>query len=137
MTGMDAEPDPRRWPALWVCLVAGFMTLLDVSIVNVALPSIQSGLGATASELSWVVSGYALTFGLVLVSSGRLGDDRGRTGSGAAAEARRDEHHVRVRERLGDLVVILFGRALADRRIAAGAEAPRDLVADADLVRGV
>ncbi len=78
MTGMDAEPDPRRWPALGVCLVAGFMTLLDVSIVNVALPSIQSGLGATASELSWVVSGYALTFGLVLVSSGRLGDDRGR-----------------------------------------------------------
>ena len=77
---MDADPapDPRRWRALWVCLVAGFMTLLDVSIVNVALPSMQSGLGATAAELSWVVSGYALTFGLVLVSSGRLGDDRGR-----------------------------------------------------------
>lgn len=54
------------------------MTLLDVSIVNVALPPIQRGLGASAAELSWVVSGYALTFGLVLVSSGRLGDDRGR-----------------------------------------------------------
>ena len=77
MTVPDA-PDPRRWRALAVCLVAGFMTLLDVSIVNVALPPIQRGLGASAAELSWVVSGYALTFGLVLVSSGRLGDDRGR-----------------------------------------------------------
>jgi EmrB/QacA subfamily drug resistance transporter len=74
----DPAPDPRRWQALGVCLVAGFMTLLDVSIVNVALPSMQSGLGASAAELSWVVSGYALTFGLVLVPSGRLGDDRGR-----------------------------------------------------------
>jgi EmrB/QacA subfamily drug resistance transporter len=72
------EPDPRRWRALVVCLVAGFMTLLDVSIVNVALPSMQLGLGASSAELSWVVSGYALTFGLVLVASGRLGDDRGR-----------------------------------------------------------
>ncbi len=72
------EPDPRRWRALVVCLVAGFMTLLDVSIVNVALPSMQLGLDASSAELSWVVSGYALTFGLVLVSSGRLGDDRGR-----------------------------------------------------------
>ncbi len=71
-------PDPRRWRALVVCLVAGFMTLLDVSIVNVALPSMQRGLGASSAELSWVVSGYALTFGLVLVASGRLGDDRGR-----------------------------------------------------------
>ncbi|WP_433783993.1 MFS transporter [Actinomycetospora sp. CA-101289] len=72
------EPDPRRWRALAVCLIAGFMTLLDVSIVNVALPAMQRGVGASAAELSWVVSGYALTFGLVLVASGRLGDDRGR-----------------------------------------------------------
>ncbi|RZT86183.1 EmrB/QacA subfamily drug resistance transporter [Pseudonocardia sediminis] len=74
----SSAPDPRRWRALAVCLIAGFMTLLDVSIVNVALPAMQSGLGASSAELSWVVSGYALTFGLVLVSSGRLGDDRGR-----------------------------------------------------------
>ena len=73
-----AAPDPNRWRALAVCLIAGFMTLLDVSIVNVALPPMQRGLGASSAELSWVVSGYALTFGLVLVSSGRLGDDRGR-----------------------------------------------------------
>jgi EmrB/QacA subfamily drug resistance transporter len=74
----DESPDPRRWKALAVCLVAGFMTLLDVSIVNVALPSIRDAVGASSSELQWVVSGYALTFGLVLVPSGRLGDMRGR-----------------------------------------------------------
>ena len=72
------EPDPRRWKALAVCLVVGFMTLLDVSIVNVALPSIESGLGANSADLSWVVSGYALAFGLVLVPAGRVGDARGR-----------------------------------------------------------
>jgi len=73
-----AEPDPRRWRALAVCLVAGFMTLLDVSIVNVALPSIQEGLHTTESGLQWVLSGYALSFGLFLVPAGRLGDARGR-----------------------------------------------------------
>jgi EmrB/QacA subfamily drug resistance transporter len=77
-SGTGESPDPRRWKALAVCLVAGFMTLLDVSIVNVALPSIRDAVGASSSELQWVVSGYALTFGLVLVPAGRLGDMRGR-----------------------------------------------------------
>jgi EmrB/QacA subfamily drug resistance transporter len=72
------EPDPRRWRALAVTLVAGFMVLLDVSIVNVALPSIARGLHADDSDLQWIVSGYALTFGLVLVAAGRIGDARGR-----------------------------------------------------------
>lgn len=72
------EPDPQRWKALTVCLTAGFMTLLDVSIVNVALPSIRAGLGASDGQLQWIVSGYALSFGLVLVAAGRLGDARGR-----------------------------------------------------------
>src|SRR4051812_13407985 len=75
---MDEAPDPRRWKALGVCLVAGFMTLLDVSIVNVALPSIKIGLGAGDNELQWIVSGYALTLGLLLVPSGRAGDAHGR-----------------------------------------------------------
>jgi MFS family permease len=66
----DEAPDPRRWKALAVCLVAGFMTLLDVSIVNVALPSIQHGLDAREGALQWIVSGYALTLGLLLVPSG-------------------------------------------------------------------
>jgi EmrB/QacA subfamily drug resistance transporter len=72
------EPDPRRWRALAVCLVGGFMTLLDVSIVNVALPSIRSGLHTPESDLQWVLSGYALAFGLFLIPAGRLGDARGR-----------------------------------------------------------
>ena len=72
------EPDPRRWKALTVTLVAGFMTLLDVSIVAVALPSIQRGLGTSPAGVQWVVSGYALAFGLALVPAGRLGDAIGR-----------------------------------------------------------
>ena len=74
----EYQPDPKRWTALAVCLVVGFMTLLDVSIVNVALPSIEKGIGATSADLSWVVSGYALAFGLFLVPAGRIGDARGR-----------------------------------------------------------
>ena len=76
--GTPGTPDPRRWKALAVCLVGGFMVLLDVSLVHVALPSIRTGLSATQSELQWVVSGYALTFGLLLVPAGRVGDVRGR-----------------------------------------------------------
>ncbi|SEC15373.1 drug resistance transporter, EmrB/QacA subfamily [Streptomyces sp. 2231.1] len=72
------EPDPRRWRALWVTLVAGFMSLLDVTIVAVALPTIQRELHATPAQVQWVVSGYALTFGLALVTAGRLGDALGR-----------------------------------------------------------
>jgi EmrB/QacA subfamily drug resistance transporter len=74
----DDPPDPRRWKALAVCLLSGFMTLLDVSIVNVALPSMEEGLGAEPNALQWIVSGYALTLGLLLVPAGRLGDARGR-----------------------------------------------------------
>ncbi|MGN9779753.1 MFS transporter [Micromonospora sp. H33] len=75
------DPSPghrRRWPALGVGLVAAFMTLLDVSIVNVAVPSMERALGASPSDLQWVLSGYALTFGLVLVSAGRFGDAHSR-----------------------------------------------------------
>ncbi|MEU6476407.1 MFS transporter [Streptomyces sp. NPDC047017] len=71
-------PDPRRWKALWVTLATGFMSLLDVTIVSVALPSMQRDLGASASSVQWVVSGYALAFALVLVPAGRLGDALGR-----------------------------------------------------------
>lgn len=71
-------PDPDRWRALAVCLAIGFITMLDVSIVNVALPSIERSLDAGASQLQLVVAGYTLAFGLVLVPAGRLGDARGR-----------------------------------------------------------
>jgi MFS family permease len=70
--------DPRRWKALWVTLVAGFMSLLDVTIVAVALPSMQRDLHASAPAIQWVVSGYALAFALVLVTAGRVGDAIGR-----------------------------------------------------------
>lgn len=71
-------PDPRRWRALGITLTAGFMGLLDVSIVAVALPSMERALGGSSAGVQWVVSGYALTFGLVLVAAGRLGDTWGR-----------------------------------------------------------
>ncbi len=74
----EAESHRRRWIALLVCCSALFMTLLDVSITNVALPSISDSTGAGPSQLQWIVSGYTLTFGLVPVLAGRLGDDHGR-----------------------------------------------------------
>src|SRR3954454_7947758 len=74
----EYRPDPDRWKALAVVLAAGFMTLLDVSIVNVALPSIEQGLHAQPNELQWIVAGYALALGLLLVPSGRFGDAHGR-----------------------------------------------------------
>lgn len=77
-TPAGTEPDPLRWRALGVCLSIGFITMLDVSIVNVALPSIERSLDAGASQLQLIVAGYTLAFGLVLVPAGRLGDARGR-----------------------------------------------------------
>ncbi|MFE7214493.1 MFS transporter [Streptomyces sp. NPDC001698] len=77
-TGDTAGRDPRRWKALWVTLATGFMSLLDVTIVAVALPSMQRDLSASPAAVQWVVSGYALSFALVLVPAGRLGDAMGR-----------------------------------------------------------
>ncbi|MGZ6622798.1 MAG: MFS transporter, partial [Solirubrobacteraceae bacterium] len=74
----EYRPDPDRWMALAVVLAAGFMTLLDVSIVNVALPSIEQSLHAQPNELQWIVAGYALALGLLLVPAGRFGDAHGR-----------------------------------------------------------
>ncbi len=74
----DDGPHPHRWRILAVTLVVGFMSLLDVTIVNVAIPSMQEGLDTTPGTVQWVVSGYALTFGLTLVAGGRLGDAYGR-----------------------------------------------------------
>ena len=73
-----AQAPARRGAALTICLVGGFLTLLDVSIVAVALPSMQKALRMTPAEVSWSVSGYSLAFGLVLVPAGRLGDLLGR-----------------------------------------------------------
>lgn len=75
---MTTPTDRTRWIALLVCCSALFMTLLDVSITNVALPSIGDSTSAGPAQLQWVVGGYTLTFGLVPVIAGRLGDDHGR-----------------------------------------------------------
>jgi EmrB/QacA subfamily drug resistance transporter len=75
---IDRAAGRRRTQAMAVGLVAAFMTLLDVSIVNVAIPSIDRAIDANPSDLQWILSGYALTFGLILVPAGRFGDIRGR-----------------------------------------------------------
>ena len=73
-------PDPQRWRILAVLLTGIFMALIAVSIVNVALPAIQVGLDARDADMQWVLSGFALSFGVVLVAAGRAGDLVGRGG---------------------------------------------------------
>lgn len=68
----------RRWIALAVVLTAAFMDLVDATIVNIAVPSIQRDTGATFSAVQWVTAGYALAFALGLITGGRLGDIHGR-----------------------------------------------------------
>lgn len=64
----------RRWLTLLTVVIGTFMILLDSTIVNVAVPSIQSTLNASFEHIEWIVSGYALTYGLLLIPAGRLGD---------------------------------------------------------------
>ncbi|MEV7289449.1 MFS transporter [Streptomyces sp. NPDC093252] len=68
----------RRAQALAVCIGAAFLTLLDVSIVTAALPSMEHGSGLSSAQATWAVAGYTLTFGLALIPGGRLGDEFGR-----------------------------------------------------------
>jgi EmrB/QacA subfamily drug resistance transporter len=75
---VSTTPDPRRWQALALVCVAFFMTILDVSIVNVALPSIQKALDFSRESLQWVVTAYAITFGGFLLLGGRAADFLGR-----------------------------------------------------------
>ncbi|HWG03656.1 MAG TPA: MFS transporter [Beijerinckiaceae bacterium] len=70
--------DTRRWLVLCVVLMGTFMAILDVAIVNVAIPSIRSDLGASFGEIEFVVSAYTLTYACLLVTGGRLGDSYGR-----------------------------------------------------------
>jgi EmrB/QacA subfamily drug resistance transporter len=71
-------PDPRRWLTLVVLLLAAFMNLLDVSIVNIAIPSIQANLHASYADVQWALAGYTLAYAVVLITGGRLGDAYGR-----------------------------------------------------------
>jgi EmrB/QacA subfamily drug resistance transporter len=71
-------PDPRRWHALALVCVAFFMVVLDVAIVNVALPTIQTDLGISQDTLQWIVTAYSLAFGGFLLLGGRAADLFGR-----------------------------------------------------------
>jgi EmrB/QacA subfamily drug resistance transporter len=71
-------PSPRRWSALALIVTAQFMVILDVAIVNVALPSIKSDLGFSQTGLQWVITAYAILFGGALLLGGRLADLLGR-----------------------------------------------------------
>ena len=73
-----ARPDPRRWRALAVLGVIQFILVLDVTVVNVALPSIQRDLGFSRDGLAWVVNGYVIMAGGLLLLGGRLADIYGR-----------------------------------------------------------
>src|SRR5829696_7870161 len=71
MSDLDAR---TRWTALYVLCLASLMIVLDVTIVNVALPSIRDDLGFSETSLAWVVNAYLLTYGGCLLLGGRFGD---------------------------------------------------------------
>src|SRR4051812_38878230 len=66
--------DSQRWIALYVLCAGMLMIVLDATVVNVALPSIQTDLGFSQSDLAWVVNAYLIAFGGLLLLAGRLGD---------------------------------------------------------------
>ncbi len=79
MAAIRQQTDDRsRWTALYVLCVGMLMIILDVTVVNVALPSIQDDLGFTNSSLAWVVNAYLIAFGGLLLLAGRFGDLIGR-----------------------------------------------------------
>ena len=71
----------RKWLVLALLSVVQFMVVLDLAVVNVALPSIQLDLGFSQEDLQWVISAYALVFGGFLLLGGRAADLLGRSGS--------------------------------------------------------
>ncbi|WP_284333910.1 MFS transporter [Dyella flagellata] len=78
MNTENAAGDPRRWLALPVLLTGAFLPPLDFFIVNVALPSIRAALHSSAAQLQFVISAYAATYAVFLITGGRLGDLYGR-----------------------------------------------------------
>jgi EmrB/QacA subfamily drug resistance transporter len=74
----EQSADARRWLALPVLLTGAFLPILDFNVVNLALPAIRQDLNATASEVQFVISAYAATYAVFLITGGRLGDLFGR-----------------------------------------------------------
>src|ERR1700750_637586 len=77
LRGMTTQTERSRWIALYVLCVGMLMIVLDVTVVNVALPSIQDDLGFSQSSLAWVVNAYLIAFGGLLLLAGRLRDPVG------------------------------------------------------------
>src|SRR6266498_3897874 len=77
-TDQTQMSDRSRWIALYVLCAGMLMIVLDITVVNVALPSIKDDLGFNQSSLAWVVNAYLITFGGLLLLAGRLGDLLGR-----------------------------------------------------------
>ncbi|MCL3994023.1 MFS transporter [Streptomyces lavenduligriseus] len=78
-TALSAPPSDRtRWLALAIVMTAAFMDLVDVTIVNIAIPSIQRNEHASVGQIQWITAGYALAFAAGLITGGRLGDIHGR-----------------------------------------------------------
>ncbi|APU40689.1 MULTISPECIES: MFS transporter [unclassified Streptomyces] len=74
----STPPDRRRWLALAIVMTAAFMDLVDVTIVNIAIPTMRQNFGASTSAIQWITAGYALAFAAGLITGGRLGDIYGR-----------------------------------------------------------
>jgi EmrB/QacA subfamily drug resistance transporter len=75
---VEVQSDPRRWLALPVLLIGAFLPILDFNVVNLALPAIRGDLGATSGDVQFVISAYAATYAVFLITGGRLGDWLGR-----------------------------------------------------------
>src|SRR5207253_8920666 len=78
LRGLISRDDLRRWIALVVVCFGQLMIVLDTTIVNVALPSIQKDLGFSQADLTWVVNGYSISYGGFVLLAGRMGDLLGR-----------------------------------------------------------
>ena len=77
----DPAADRRRWGILAILCLSVFLIVLDNTIINVALPSLNRELGATTSQLQWIVDAYTLVFAGLLLAAGSLGDRLGRKGA--------------------------------------------------------
>lgn len=78
LTTTVVPPERAPWLGLSVLLLAGFVTIFDLFVVNVAIPSMQVGLSASFAQIGFIVAGYELAFGVLLITGGRLGDLFGR-----------------------------------------------------------
>ena len=126
---LTTDSGRRRWAALALIVTAQFMVILDVAIVNVALPSIKTDLDFSQASLQWVVSAYAIFFGGALLLGGRLADLLGRRRLFVGGLAALRGELAALRDRLVGGIADRIPRPPGARRCAAcacGAVAPHD-----------